>query len=362
MTENNHYSAGEKNTTLYIIQILLAVGVVFIHLQYSLNGLEIYFEALGRSTVLFFFAVSGYFFYKNNINKSIKEMYKQAAVKILRLLLMALIVLLITFAYKVIFECKLDRTSVQNMLKNHFNFQHFLAFLLFNSISVANHTWFLYSLCYVYLSAPILVSLYKKIERRFTLLLGAILVLVFVYSFNTLFWNHIGSSIKYMITRNWLFEGIPAFSIGIFLRDHQGMAIKAVKNINRLHLAFLLLIICGAFFVDVFVSKAGDVYREFYLISPFLVMALLSVSLAYPSCKAGAIMLKLFGSKCSTVIYLFHPLVIQLTDKLLFRLLGDGNYYFLSFAITLAITLVMSMIYGRIERNRTSNCSLRQGV
>lgn len=66
----------KRNTSLYLLQILMAIGVIIIHIEdYNLNGFEVYLEALGKSTVLFFFAVSGFFYYKKNKNASIKESY-----------------------------------------------------------------------------------------------------------------------------------------------------------------------------------------------------------------------------------------------------------------------------------------------
>lgn len=221
-----------RNTSLYLLQIFMAIGVIIIHLDgYNLNGFEIYLEALGKSTVLFFFAVSGAFYYKKNKNASIKESYISSFEKIMRLLVIAIIVIVLTFLYKIIFECHCDMANIISMLKGHFNKDNIIRLLMFNRLSVATHLWFIFALIYVYLLAPIIIRLFrKKLTIAFVL---AIITLILVYIFTFLFHARIDISYRYMITRNWLFEGIPAFLIGVYLNENEDRIKNYINGIKK---------------------------------------------------------------------------------------------------------------------------------
>lgn len=221
-----------RNTTLYLLQVLMAIGVIVIHIEkYNLNGFEVYLEALGKSTVLFFFAVSGVFYYKKNKNLSIHESYNSSFKKIKRLLIIAFIVIILTFLYKMIFECNCDMASILSMFKGHLNKNNIIRLLIFNRLSVATHLWFVFALIYVYLLAPIIIAKFKKRPNIVFILVIATLILVYIFTF--FFHNSIDVSYRYMITRNWLFEGIPAFLIGVYLKENENRIKEYIKSIKK---------------------------------------------------------------------------------------------------------------------------------
>lgn len=335
-----------RNTLLYLIQILMAISIIPIHLaQYNLNGFELYLETLGKSTVLFFFGVSGAFYYKKNKNASIKESYNSSFKKIIRLLLIAFIVLLFTFLYKIIIDCSLDLGNISLMIRNRFNVENLIHFLLFNGLTIAEHMWFVFALIYVYLLAPIIIKGYKKFPKYYFIF--SIIVLIAVYAFTLFFRYKFDEPFRYMITRNWLFEGIPAFLIGVHLNENENVIKNYFINIKKKNVVMLLFAIQIFIFLDAYLMSTTNIYFEFCLLNPLLVVALLSLAFTYPNSKIGNRLLRIFGDKCSTIIYMIHPLVVKILCKVFKIILPNKNCYLLVLLLTIIIALIMSFLYER---------------
>lgn len=264
----------------------------------------------------------------------------------MRLLVIAIIVIVLTFLYKMIFECHCDMANIISMLKGHFNKDNIIRLLMFNRLSVATHLWFIFALIYVYLLAPIIIRLFrKKLTIAFVL---AIITLILVYTFTFLFHKRIDISYRYMITRNWLFEGIPAFLVGVCLKENENRIIEYINSVKKTRIIIIVFIINILIFLDAYLSTIINVNFEFYLLSPLLVIILISLTFAYPKNQIGETLQRIFGNKLSTIVYMFYPIVLLVLNKVFNRFLPNHNCYFYSLLLTIFAMLMICFLYNKI--------------
>ena len=158
-----------------------------------------------------------------------------------------------------------------------------------------------------------------------------------------------GHEKPYIIVRNWLFVGLPYFSIGMLVKEKEALT----KKIKKL----ILLIIIG---VSVFTTllerylleiSACNAKRDHYLSTTFLAVSLFLFYMYYVQSKDT--ILSRIGRKDSTWIYILHPMVISVLRKA-FEVIGVSkviNYIFpiVIFAVTALTVEVITTIRKKLS-------------
>ena len=348
----------KRNTTLFLFELVMAVLLVLVHMSVK-DDYYVLVRALGRSTVLFFFMVSGFFFYKKHQNDSLEDMYLDVLKRVARLLLFAGIVLTLTLLFDFGVKMKFDTSLVEPYLKEHFNSENVFRFFVFNNVTIAGHLWFIFALIYAYLLLPLFIKPFK-ITKGHPFFIGAVatLTLIYAYTYFKYQTNYIDERsifFNLIFTRNWFFQAIPCLLIGSYLSIHEEVVVQKISSIKKwiiilILVAFQALIIGEAALLLVY----DQVLLEFYLFGIPLCMGLIAFSLACPNNKAGEFLLKHIGSKCPTIIYLFHLLFISIFTMFFSEVMGIEKYMFFPILLcTLVSVISISFIVNLVNQKRS---------
>lgn len=183
-----------RNYSLDILKFLCAVLVVLLHIKTPWTE---YILPITRAAVPCFFIISGYFLYQED-EQSLQRI-KRSFVKVGTILLWSSVLYALF---------KLITTSI------NISYRDIIDFVLFNVNPFGYHLWYLSAYMYV------LVIFYICVKEHVVNLLFIVSPLLLLadlilgkYSLLTL-----GIELNYIYIRNFLFVGIPYFSIGVFIK------------------------------------------------------------------------------------------------------------------------------------------------
>lgn len=137
-----------RNICFDMLKGLACIAVVFMHCEFP-GTIGIAVQCVTRWSVPLFFAVSGYFFRKNEPEECIRK-----AKHVLNIILWAL-------SFYVIFTTieHILIGDLMNYIRSEVTVVNILALLLFNGqVYVAGHLWFLFALLYVYLFYALMIK------------------------------------------------------------------------------------------------------------------------------------------------------------------------------------------------------------
>lgn len=282
----------KKNNTLDFIRTIACVLVVFIHISFP-GDFGYYVSAIARFAVPFFFMVSGYFAYKENGNGL--HIFKQLK----KIILLALLSVSLYFIFSYIISIY---TRNLNFIQDTFNFQNLKYFVLFNSLPVGSHLWYLFSLIYVYIIYYLSKYVFKidKILYIFIpiLLLSCILIEYFVV-FDFIFYKNI-------VFRNFLFIGLPFFMLGNLINKYKdSYFIKLLEN------KILLFFSLFGLLIVLFEAYCSD-YMDLYFGSILLSSSIFLYGIKNGSAINAENMVCKFGKNYSLGIYIVHCVFISL--------------------------------------------------
>lgn len=296
MTNSKDYIEGSNNRAIGIdfLKFLCAVLVILIHVPAKYTEFVL---PLTRCAVPCFFIISGYFLYNNGIsNAKLRYSLKKTA-KI--------------WAYSTIIYLSFSvLLATQGGSWNLLDSERLINFLLFNEHPFAFHLWYIDAYIYVLL-IYLVMSSKGFLGGNFVLIWISILLLFVDLLFGKYSVLIFGRTFDVMFTRNFLFVGIPYFTIGIFIKT-----IKVNSHINRwCTLAVVASIILTYIKKYVVGSYIEFGLRDHYLSSTFLAISVFLYFLTL-EIREKNIFSKL-GRKCSLDIYILHPLIYWL---LLYRI------------------------------------------
>ena len=295
-----------KNYRLYLFELLFALLVIFAHTNFP-SG-ELYFDSLGRVTVIFFFTLSSYF-YTKRLNKD-DFSYKSTIKRCFRLLLIAGAVIVIYCS--ILIPVNWSNLGTPKIITEGFNWNNFQEFWKFY-IPKLSFLWFIIALIICYLLYPLVYKIKWFKENKYSIFIPvAILVSAYIYR---IFCNHYdwGFFSIYQITRNFLITGLPCFLIGSYIYHHESQ----FKKINTLVFWLLFILLIGTSMLEAIYHEAtSNKPNEFYLSSIVLAMLVLIYCIQKPDTKFGEFCYHYLGSTGPTFIYLFHMLFVPLVSSL----------------------------------------------
>lgn len=275
-----------RNKSIDVLRVLCAFLIVCIHIPFNIIGGG-YYVALTRIGVPIFLMISGYY-YKND--KAKRQIKKTAILFIEANLLYC--------AWRIFY----------GLISGSFpalNFESLIKFVLLNESPFSGHLWYLgailYTLVVVYLfdKAGVKKLLYWMAPVLIIgdLVLGKYSLLVF------------GKEYSYLLVRNWLFTGIPFFSIGMLMRE------KKVRIGSWGIPVFIFATLLERFLL---VNNNVNAVRDQYISTTFLAISVFSFALEYK----GEVNDKLakIGCDYSNWIYIIHPLFITLFSFIIKRI------------------------------------------
>lgn len=323
----------QRNDTLGILKLFASYMVVFIHVQfYGQIGSAV--DALARFAVPFFFLVSGFFSHEITTQK-IKE-------RILKLLSLTFLAFTIYWGYNILTLLQ-DRSNLEldQYFMPYFKLETMLQLLLFNVPVHTGHLWYLLAIIYVYILYYYFTA-YKLSEKL--LYLVSLLALVL-----HLFMGEVLTAFNIIIptpfVRNFALMGVPFFGAGVIAKKHIQTLCKTPTYI-----------IIGSIIIGILETVFSRYYfgeNQLYIGSLFVVFSLSVVFIKYPDAKFPRSLLTL--TKCSTYIYILHPLVSSILKKIYFLVGIEISPSFVGEMLHPIIVCILSTITAYLLLNTISS-------
>lgn len=260
--------------------------------------------------------ISGYFYKKDNVKRQIK--------KIAILFIEANILYCVWDLVYGLFSGNSPVLNVQSLLK----------FAVLNESPFSGHLWYLGAILYTLITVYLLDKIgHQKLMYWITpvLLIGDLLLgkySLFIF----------GREFPYILVRNWLFVGIPFFSIGMLMKDERfrigkwGIPVFALTTVLERYLL---------------VSNDLNATRDQYISTVFLAIAVFSFALEYK----GKVNNKLsqIGRDYSTWIYIIHPIFITIFTWLMSKIGTQQVWGYIGPIVIFAVSLMFVASVSQIK-------------
>lgn len=320
-----------KNQMLYFWQGIACILVLQMHVSFPGKvGEGLIF--LGKFSVGLFFATSGYFLTKSGW-KVEKGVLVRKITKLLKYFIISFMVYLI---YAII----------TNTIE--FSWWRLCRFFIFNDTTIAvGILWYLLASVYCYITYAVLEKIFKKNVLK---VLVSISTISLIISYVIRIWTVVTSNERiyydstYMF-RNWLFFGIPMFTLGLVLRKYEEYLKEITKN-----KVIVLLIIGFAFeIIEAYIIRLGV---DFYMGSIIVVIAIFMLSQQKNLKMSNAFFnfITVIGQRYSLFIYLWHVLVMYIV-ALIFTQIGLNSKLIIKWTmpiIVFVITLILAYLKDKM--------------
>lgn len=339
-----------RNTTLDALRIILAVLVVYIHLntklynRSGLDGLSLVFDdiitILARTAVPIFFAISGYCLYRNSSKlerTSIKRSLRHLA-----------LITLSCFAMYVAINVFLVGPQITAA---RFTVSRFFQLALFNQTSGiigSAALWFLPALIACYIIYYFYPHFFKS-QKYLPII--AILLYAWTICISPVYGNIILDKGPIFLYRNYLGLGLPFFTLGYFYHKYQRQ-IKAVLSNQAVKFACLAFVL---YFIEQAIYLSGGHRRramEVSIMMPLVVVGVLMLAAQHPRLLAKT-KFPAWSAKYSLYLYIGHTAVINTLSKYLFDNDPPASlrYYkvLLLYVSVITATLILAMLYVKFK-------------
>ena len=297
-----------------------------------------YVSSICYSSVLMFFAVSGYFY-------CVPKEKKKGRIK--KIFILTVITNIAFFLFYAVVSLK--DTGIVNYLAKTFTIDNMLKFIVLNDSPFSEHLWFLSALLYCMIIDYFLSDFLMKRKKICIAMIVILLLCDLIFGKYSLLLFRTEFDIVYL--RNFLFVGIPFFYIGKLFKSIDVSKIK-IKNIS---LAFLIVLFCATTMVEKYTLMYFGVYarREQYLSLTLLTVVVLLFVLKNPLENPGRLSgyIAYSGRKYSLAIYVVHPILIFVSNfaaKHLGTVLGTA-YSFVSGIVIFLTSWLVAIIYYRLK-------------
>lgn len=329
MPENIH----ERNYCLDLIKGIACICVVFMHCEFP-GVFGILIQSISRFCVPFFFMVSGYFAYREELQFTCSPPQYKKIFHILKITILA------SMFYVVIEIVKYVITRNAIVITK----SQILYWILFNQpFLIAGQLWFLFALLYVYI-------IFAFVQRLNLYKVSYILIPILMFGYIILAQGmHLaGKSVTNMIYRNFLFEGFPLFMLGHFLHYKEEKISNYFKNTTLLIMLIIFTLLC--------VLERFLLGRDFGVnICTFpQVTCLFILGMKNPSLFEHNLLRKL-GTNLSMFVYIIHPFVWHIMEYVYSQLQIDESIialYFMPIFVFIFTIIFSICLYFILEIKR----------
>ena len=308
-----------RNHSIDLLKFILAYQVVMLHC--SQEPISI-FRPIVDGAVPCFFMISGFFI--NDTDKSRYEMkLKKAIRRIFYILCWSTLLCSINDFYRLFFHHEIGNFTLESLR----------TFLFFNENPFAFHLWYIAAYLYVLIFYWLILKVGLRVKMNWV-------IIVWLIGIGFAIWYSLAmrKSIDYYYIRNFMFQGIPFFGIGLLLSQKK----RAIENIRIWYIVLAyIIVVCLAI-----IEKSQERYNVgtfvFSGIIAFVTLILfLKIKMYKPNC------LTKIGKEDGLYIYIFHPFVMNLLKtKGVLAILGYNGYLFST--IVFVLTIVGIRVYHSI--------------
>lgn len=315
-----------RNFSIDLLKFICAVLVVFLHSDWKYRDVLL---PLTRCAVPCFFMISGYLLYERE-SENIPKV-KHSLKKILSITIYATFLF---FIYKNLISLV---TSGVFYFPQLYEMIHWV---LFNECPFAFHLWYLYAYLYVLL---IVWLFQKKSNLNLLFIISPILLVsdLLLGKYGMFFYR---TELPVFYIRNFLFVGIPYFSIGCLINQFR----KEVNYSKIVYLSGIVLFALTSYLERFIFSKFEfQVVREHYLSTTFLSVCLFLFFLKCNLEKEN--FFSRLGKSESLYLYLLHPIILVFCAVLTIKLGIYEVYFYITPIVCLILTAIVIRIFRKIK-------------
>lgn len=340
-----------RKSEIDILKCICSFAIVIIHTPFE-GAVGTILRIFSRVAVPIFFMISGYYysFDSKRINRQIRK-----------------ITYVIVFSHLLyfIFDILMDYIAHVNLYmfnKNESTIDVISQVIIFNVSPAYTHLW--YVLAYLYI-----LILFRRIDLRHISSKLLAVVSVFLLFGNLIFGKYsyliLGKSMEPYVSRNFLFTGIPFYLLGYLISKKSGN----VSIINKYGARFFIPILLILSFLSVVEksilsligeSSTGDIYITSIMLVVTLFLYALYINDSTKKNRGKNVFAKI-GNKYTLLIYIMHPIIIQLLKVVLgFESCICMKLFFsiLVYVITLLLAVVVNFAWRTVIKCMSSNRTL----
>lgn len=309
----------KTNVSLNFIKCIAILGMVCIHCSYyKLGDFGFTVDALSRFCVPIFFLISGFFSYYADRTYAM-EKYKTRIIRLVVLLIIALVLYYVVYNF-----LGIRHIDIASLLSIGALFKY----IVFNVSPVGMHLWFIQALIYCYAIYFLMGKFNIRFEKLYYLIPVLLIMNLFLGEISVL----IGFDVDPAYYRNFLFTGLPFFTLGYLIRQKEYIVKEKFSNAFTVIaiVASLILIVIESFYV----RKVIDLY-----VGTILFSTLLLIYCANNPLKLNIKLFTWIGANLYTPMYIFHVMCINI----FYKCLGFNRGYFdpiILFIMTALLSLI----------------------
>ncbi len=292
-----------------------------------------YIDSIFRMAVPVFLMITGYFFKPSSSRKQ--------SIKLLKLLLIGNGIFLI-------WKCMLSLLKGQLIvwLNETFTIKNLIKFLLFNASPFHYHLWYLGAILYVVVTENLLRRIFGLQKCRKILYFCTPFLLIGYLLLGKYSCIPFHRDFPVYLFRNWLFIGIPYFSIGLLFKEKGDVIRQKLYSKPKLVTLIVLTIITSFMERRIIVSIDPKPVGDHYLSTTFLACFVFLFFLYFVGRKEN--MFSKIGKEDSTWIYILHPIFITVLDEIVEKIGVEDIYSYIGAFVVFSVTLIAVKILNKI--------------
>ena len=333
-----------RNALMDTLRLAGAFFVVLLHAPLP-GGFGEAVKPILRCAVPFFFMVSGWWLADNDMARVKARLNKQAR----RMFFLLAISCAAFFAMHVAYSVFIEKTGFAAPFQALLDYRAAASFLAFNNTDLfwpggSAHLWFLAALLYALLFLRLALE-HFPLHRLYYLIpvLLAIAMPLAVFASR----NIDIVQDRDMITRNFLFTGIPCVLAGMWLRQNE-------RKLRRLPdwLVIVLPVVCASLCL---LERLPLLRNPFELARILFAASLVLLSARFPA-ATGKTFLPRWGERYSLMIYIIHYPIISglkwLTERGLPEQVTRWGGAVIAFALALGAAMAWDLCKNKIQTGR----------
>lgn len=329
---------------LELLKVICAFLIICIsiHLPGETGG---YIDAVSRFAMPCLFMITGFFYIE-----TVSGGRRGALIK--KLFLIFVGANLLFFAYDIILLL-INGGNIGGFCGSLIGTRQLIKFLLLNESPVGYHLWYLGAMLYVL----IIMTIADKLHLRKILYILTPVLLIADLCLGKYSMLIFGKNFPEILTRNFLFMGLPYFCLGMMIFGNKEKIEKFFrKKKTTLGIIFVVCLMLNTAERYMLISMGCNSDREQYVCTTLSALSLFTLCmLTYRREHKGLMkFLSDTGKKHSEMIYILYPVFITLVSAGAVKLSINNNKYLwvspiVVFAVTLAVSIVLAFIFGIIK-------------
>lgn len=318
---------------------LACILVVFIHARFpSVVGEMVL--AIARAAVPFFFMVSGYFSYRVDDCKMKSVIPRKAK----HIAIIAAWACLYNFACMILVET-VSGTDMLVWLQETFRLRDIYLWIVWNNAIPGIHLWFLFALLYCYGAFYLLIKMHSV--KVGYILIPLLLIICWIQGSFQIVTLGLPNKLVPVLSRNWIFVGLPFFLLGNFLASKKDKILHNKKYVRLPYIFCLISVLESMIEAIVFNNQSEICIFTPLLAASCFVMAIQRPEISNPFGK----MLEKLGDRYSLFIYVIHWSIFKGLNVVL-RLCGLNENLIVEWIEPFAViagSLCIAVIVAKIQ-------------